>query len=464
MRAPYFERPKAMNAIRVHARRSGGRLWVGALLALAVLPAGCSKDRLLGVNDPNVLLPSQVTSKDGLPADFAGALSDFQLSYSGSGGGPLTEGMINISGLFSDEFSISETFPDRIDIDRHTIDVANAPQLTLNFRTLQRARVSTERAAADYEQFDANNPLHAQALALAGYTYIMFGENFCSGVPFSQLDPNGIDLHFGDPQTTTQIYDRAIADFTEAQGVSGATATEKNLAALGQARALLGEGKFAEAAAAAATVPTSFVYKIHHSSTTNRENNGVWSFGRSIGRWTIGDREGVNGLPFRSAADVRTPFAQDSSGGVGVKGFDHTTPLYYSMKYATRDSSAVLAWGGEARLIEAEAALSTGDAATWLGKLNDLRATVGLTPLTDPGTASGRIALHFSERAMWLQLTAHRLGDMRREVKYFGMPITSVYEQGPHPKGGIWGTQVVLPIPFDEVNNPQFKQCLDTGV
>ncbi len=453
-----------MNAILVFARRSAGRLWVGAPLALALLGAGCSKDKLLGVNDPNVLLPQQIASKDALPADFAGALSDFQLSYSGSGGGPLTEGMINISGLFADEFSISETFPDRIDIDRHTIDISNAPELTLNFRTLQRARVSTERAAGDYKQFDANNPLHAQALDLAGYTYLMFAENFCSGVPFSELDPNGIDLHFGDPLTTTQVYDRAIARFDEATGVSGATAIEKNLSALGKARALLGEGKFADAAAAAATVPTSFVYKIRHSATTTRENNGVWSFGRSIGRWTIGEKEGVNGLPFRSQADVRTPFAQDSSGGVGVKGFDHSTPLFYSIKYAARDSSAVLAWGGEARLIEAEAALSTGDAVTWLAKLNGLRAAVGLAPLTDPGTNGARIALHFQERAFWLQLTAHRLSDMRREVKYFGVPAASVYQTGPHPKGGVWGTQVVLPIPFDEVNNPQFKQCLDTGV
>ncbi len=452
-----------MNAI-VQARRSGGRLWVGALLALALLPAGCSKDQLLDVNDPNVLLPQQISSKDALPADFAGALSDFQLSYSGSGGGPLTEGMINISGLFSDEFSISETFPDRIDIDRHTIDVTNAPQLTLNFRTLQRARVSTERAARDYKQFDANNALHAQALALAGYTYLMFAENFCSGVPFSSLDPNGIDLHFGAPQTTAQMYDTAMARFTEALTVSGATALEKNLATLGEARVLLGEGQFAQAAALAATVPTGFVYKIHHDATTSRENNGVWSFNRSIGRWTIGEKEGVNGLPFRSQADARTPFAQDSSGGVGLKGFDHSTPLFYSVKYADRDSSAVLAWGVEARLIEAEAALAAGDAATWLSKLNALRAGAGLAPLTDPGSAAGDIALHFQERAFWLQLTAHRVADMRREVKYFNVPVTSVYQTGPHPKGGVWGTQVVLPIPFDEVNNPQFKQCLDTGV
>ena len=283
-------------------------------------------------------------------------------------------------------------------------------------------------------------------------------------MPFSNLDPNGKDLNFGDPSTTTQMYDLAIARFNEALGVSGATSTQRNLATIGEARALLGEGKFAQAAALVASVPTSFVYKIRHDATTDHETSGVWSFGRSIGRWTVGDREGVNGLPFRSQADIRTPFARDTTNGAAARGFDHSTPLFYSVKYAARDSSDVVASGTEARLIEAEAALSAGDVGTWLGTLNTLRAGVGLGPLTDPGTGNGEIALHFQERAFWLQFTAHRVGDMRREVKYFNQPVGAVYETGPYPKGGNWGTQVVIPVPFDEVNNPQFKQCLDTGV
>ncbi len=439
-----------------------------AVLALVVLAgASCSKDQLLEVNDPNVLLPSQINSKAGLPDAYDGALSDFTVSYGGSGGGPLTEGMINISGLFTDEFTISETFPDRIDIDRHTIVTSNEPEndgLTLNFRQLHKARVSAEQAAADYAQFDANNPKHAEVLDWAGYTYIMFAENFCSGVPFSSLDPNGIDKHFGDPATTAQMYDTAIARFNAALAVSGATANAQNLASLGLARALLDAGQFAAAAAAAAGVPTGFVYKLRHSANSSRANSGVWSFGRSIGRWTIGDKEAGIGLPFRSQADVRTPFARDSSGGKGAVGFDHATPLFYSLKYAARDSSDVLATGIEARLIEAEAALKTGDATTWLAKLNALRAGVGLAALTDPGTDDARTDLHFQERAWWLQLSAHRLGDIRREVKYFNKPTSALYPSGAYVKGGTYGPNLTLPIPLDEVNNPNFKQCLDNGV
>lgn len=457
-----------MTAIET-GRRAGVSARTVTLLALALLPAAaCSKDKLLEVNDPNVLTPSQLTSKETLPTLFAGALSDFQASYGGTNGGPpaspLTEGMINISGLFADEFSISETFPDRIDIDRHTIDINNAPELTLNFRALHRARVSAERAADAYKQLDAGNVKHAESLALAGYTYVLFAEDFCSGVPFSTLDPNGKDLHFGEPSTTTQMYDLAIARFDEALTVSGIDANVRNLATIGKARALLGEGKFDQAAQVAAAVPTTYVYKIRHSATTDHETNGVWSFGRSIGRWTVGEKEGVNGLPFRSQADVRTPYAQDTLNGTPARGFDRATPLFYSVKYAARDSSDVLASGIEARLIEAEAALKAGNTSTWLADLNALRATVGLPALTDPGSSDAEIALHFKERAWWLQLTAHRLGDMRREVKYFAQPVTSVYQIGPHPKGGVWGPDVVLPVPFDEVNNPDFKQCLDKNV
>jgi hypothetical protein len=456
-----------MSTIELRGRRRTGASRAAALLALALGAAGCSKDKLLEVNDPNVLLPGQVNSKDGLPVAYAGALSDITLAFGGSGGGPLTEGLINISGLFTDEFTISETFPDRIDIDRHTINTSNEPEndgLTLNFRQLHKARVSAEQAAADYAQYDDTNAKHAEVLGWAGYTYIMFAENFCSGVPFSVLDADGIQKHFGQPATTVAMYDTAIARFNAALAISGATANEKNLANLGLARAELGLGQFAAAAAAAASVPTTFVYRLRHSSNSGRENSGVWSFGRSIGRWTVGEKEGGVGLPFRSQADVRTPFARDTIGGKAAVGFDKATPLFFSTKYATRDSSDILASGAEARLIEAEASLQAGDAATWLTKLNGLRASAGLAALADPGTPGGRTDLHFQERAWWLQLTAHRLGDIRREVKFFSKPTSALYPSGAYFKGANYGPNLELPIPLDEVNNPNFTQCLDTGV
>ena len=90
-----------------------------------------------------------------------------------------------------------------------------------------------------------------------------------------------------------------------------------------------------------------------------------------------------------------------------------------ALRWPPRSSSSpsILTTGAEARLIEAEAALASGDVATWLGKLNTLRATAitpAMSPLTDPGSTDARVDLLFRERAFWLFLTGHRFGDLRR--------------------------------------------------
>ena len=143
-----------------------------------------------------------------------------------------------------------------------------------------------------------------------------------------------------------------------------------------------------------------------------------------------------------------------------------------------------MASGVEAELILAEVALRNGDATTWLAKLNGLRANTSLyptvfpagfpaqfpalQPLTDPGTAQGRIDLLFRERAFWLYLTAHRLGDLRRLIHFYGATTNVFPGAGGAPyvingnnKGGVFGTDVNIPVPFNETNNPNFTGCLD---
>ena len=40
-------------------------------------------------------------------------------------------------------------------------------------------------------------------------------------------------------------------------------------------------------------------------------------------------------------------------------------------------------------------------------------------------------------------------------------PATTVFPTGVYFKGGTYGTDLNFPIPFDEVNNPQFHGCID---
>jgi hypothetical protein len=170
----------------------------------------------------------------------------------------------------------------------------------------------------------------------------------------------------------------------------------------------------------------------------------------------VSDREGGNGLPFISADDRRVPTFDTQD-----VGFDGETPFIQQRKYPTLDSSTPLATGTEARLIEAEAALKTGDNATFLGKINAERAASGLADVSLPGSSVAREDLLFSERGFALYLTAHRLSDLRRLVRQYGRSQDTVFPSGEYHKGGTYGSDVNLPVSADEKNNPSFSACLD---
>jgi hypothetical protein len=368
---------------------------------------------------------------------------------------------------------------------------------------MHRARRAAEATAARYKALAPADPGYPEMLTLAGYTYIFFAETFCSGTPVSQIDSTG-KITYGQPLTTTQLLDTAIARFDSAvhiaaTRVTGDTSVQNSLIAfarVGKARALLfqGSGQYAAAAVVADSVPTSFAYILEHTTTTDRENNGVFNGGATDGRYSLGDREGTNGFPFLFAtdttstpADPRTPFKLDEPGEVG---FDGATLLWDNLRYGGRTSPITLATGVEARLIEAEAALSAGQPATFFSMVNDPRqkpaarayfnanpvdrlnpntAAVGVLPdltAADTVSAGGAVNLLFAERARWLWLTAHRLGDLRRLVRPlasggYGRADAAVWPTGAYFKGGTYGTDQNFPLPVTEKNNPNFTGCLD---
>jgi hypothetical protein len=142
---------------------------------------------------------------------------------------------------------------------------------------------------------------------------------------------------------------------------------------------------------------------------------------------------------------------------------------WVQIKYPVRSSVVTIADGVEARLIEAEAALNAGDAAGALTILNALRSNAALLslrgyaanslpPLTLQLTTAAQQDQLFKERAYWLYLTSHRLGDMRRLIRQYGRPVNTVFPNGPYFKGGLYGTDVNVPVPFQEQNNPQYDK------
>ncbi len=438
--------------------------------------AACDTEDILRVEDPEFASPETLDNPTGLPVVIAGAIGDFQIAYSGAGG----DGFLSAQALLSDEFYQTDTFETRRTTDSRQQFLTGVPNLSdVPFNRLQYGRRSLKDAADAVTRLaSATDPRIAELKALEGYTYVALADGWCSAIPFSATLTGGRLGDFGAPVNTQQVYDSALVRFNEALGVSASN----HLAAVGKGRALLAQGQYQAAAAAVANVPDNFVYFVRHSANSSRQNNPIFAL-QSNGRYGVSDNEGGpilttrrggggddgNGLKFRSG-DPRV-LVSDS-----VPGFEPAITSYRNQLYPNLDADVPISSGLEARLIQAEAALQAGNTAQWLQILNSLRAnastfmtirypqysgTATLAPLTDPGTAQGRVDLMFRERAFWLYNTGTRLGDLRRLVREYKRPQDQVYPTGPFHRGGTYGTDVAFPVPFDEVNNPQFtpSQC-----
>ena len=449
--------------------------WPRFVLALLVgLPlAGC--EGVLEVTDPDIVTPDNLTSEIGLQTLRNGALGLFTTAYAGGGS---TDAIIMTSGLMSDEWLHSGTFVTRFRLETRTITDDNG---TLGgvYRRLHGARAALEDAAAKLDTLGATPATDeriGEMLAYAGFIYVAFGENYCEGVPYSYQPESG-DTEFGQPTTRDETFDLAIARFDAAIAHPAVASDVADMARVGRGRTLLNKGDFAGAAAAVASVADDFVKVHRHSSNTGGQRNGIFELNVSVGRWSISDNEGVNGLNFRSANDPRVLWglcpgcAFDNS--EQIPGTPAIGDNWQHTNYTSRNDPVRLATGIEARLIEAEAALQAGNTGNWLAELNGLRAQWGslasvvrgdatgaLAPLADPGTASARVDLMFRERAFWLFSTGHRLGDFRRLVRQYGRNTESVYPTGAYFKaGGTYGTDVVLVVAQEEENNPNFTGC-----
>ena len=443
-----------------------------ALLTLgcgAAALGGCSN--LLDVETPDIVVPEVLETPAGLEAQRRGAYGDFVVAFTGAadGGGPGVDGHVAAVGLITDELKSSTTQFDRTQLDaRAALDRNEVPRLY--YANLQRARQAAEATVAAYDahpDFEGAELAQAEANALAGFTYVFFGEDFCAGVPFSNLTADG-ELEYGMPTTTNEVLDLAIARFDAAISKATAVGNEELvlLATVGKGRALLDQGLYAEAAAVVADVPTDFEYTIKYSTNTDRQVNEIHNEMTIQQRLTAVSSEGLNGIAFfdmYDAGDPRVPYLRDPDG----KAFDASVEMFFQQKYPDRDSAVPLASGIEARLIEAEAALDANPSGTEFGAIHDaLRATIDLDPVdVSSMTTAERIDYHFEERAAWLWLTGHRLGDLRRLIRQYDRDAESVFPTGRYsrPQFVDYGTAVTLQVPVEERNNPNFAGCTSLG-
>jgi starch-binding outer membrane protein, SusD/RagB family len=432
----------------------------GAVLLSTTALAACKSDEVLDVTDPDVLNVGDYNTPAGAAPLKNGVLSDFYNAFSGS-----TDAVVVVTGTLSDEVRANDTFIDRMSVDARKIEEVN-PNMETPYRGLHRARSGAARTIRVISETTPNDKTGiGEMYTIRGFAEVLFAEMYCAGVPFSEED--GSVSTFGEPQTTQQILQRAVASFDTALVIAD-SARVRNAASIGRARALLDLGQFAQAATAVTGVPTTYKYTTFHSTAATRQENGVWNAtGTNSSRYNAANNEGKNGLNYlQTPPDPRMPW--QASTRVGFNSL--FTALPTQLKYA-RTTSVTIADGIEARLIELEAKLQGGtqaDRDAVFAGLNTLRTTntpaIAAIAGSAPTTQAAAVDLLFRERAYWMWLTAHRLGDMRRLIRQYGRDAETVFptgDQGAPIAGQTYGPDVNFIIPFDERNNPKFTGCLD---
>lgn len=459
---------RTTGARRGRARRA---LAVAALLAAAA----CSTDNVVAVTDPDIITPENVNSPEGAAALRLGALSRFIGATTGDNGNSAGETLFMYGGLLADEWQTGDSFIQRLETDQRSVTEENS-LIRNGYQFAHRARVSAQQAITALQQYAPTTPAWqiAELYFVQAYMENLLAEDFCSGIPFSTVTLDGTEV-LGTPLSTADAYARALAHADSALALATATDASttkvRQAAAVLKGRILLNLDRPADAAAAVAAVPTSFAYQNQHSQSTR--DNTMWAMNNSARRYTVGQSEAGEGLPFHLGTDPRLPICKPfptistackNAGVTSGVVFNNGSPtlLYVQLRWPARDANVSVADGVEARLIEAEAQLRAGNAAAFLATLNALRTTVtGLAPLADPGTAAGREDLLFRERAFWLFSTGHRLGDLRRLIRQYGRSESQVFPTGDFAEGGQYGHDVNFPVPQAERNNPNFTGCLN---
>jgi len=149
--------------------------------------------------------------------------------------------------------------------------------------------------------------------------------------------------------------------------------------------------------------------------------------------------------------------------------FSRTTTLW------SQTTPVPLVSGLDARLIEAEGLLRAGDYPGMMTILNGLRAaglklgeiqlkTTDLPALATPTTPAAAEQLYFREKAFWTFSRGQRLGDMRRLIRQYGRAANTVFPTGPWHKAGSYGSDVTIPLPLAEQNNPNLPTSASTCI
>ena len=426
-----------------------------AAVAVAVAAMSACSDFLVAEN-PGAVEEPDVNSIAHVNLLANGAVFGFQSSY---------DDLTWWNGQFTDEIvnnNAGNPFAEEGQIDRRELyaDMTYIPAFI--YSPMQRARFLAEDATRRLETLmpdsAASDLRVARAYAFAGYSYVALGESFC-------VTP--IDL--GVPKDPEAMFTDAVAHFNKAITIATAWKTKVqgrtplvqsavlgadsviNLARVGAARASLGKNDKTAAAAFAAQVPAAFEYRLWYGSALASERSRIYDrIGVSTNGW-------MRFTPFEAmVTDPRVPriLATTSVARAGVP----LSPLMYTTYNGQTGSAGgailpelghKLATGLEARYIVAEVA---GPTAATLAFVNERRAVGQQAPVTLTGDAL--MAELRDQRARDFYLAGHRLGDLRRYIRYYNV---NLFPTGAYPgstTGQVYDASITCwPLPTIEIND-----------
>lgn len=273
--------------------------------------------------------------------------------------------------------------------------------LNTHWNQAQQARWLAENGIARMEESGATQELLAQAYLWAGYANRLLGENMCQAV-----------IDGGAPLESTEFLNRAEAAFGQAATLGSGDV--KSAAMAGRASVRVHLGKWSEAVADAAQVPTSFNYHIPYFNTGEEAllNRIQWSSAstpyRAHTQWNTA-WEGY----YMATGDKRVAWKETNEEGDAAIDCCGKVPWYPQMKYPDPAADMRLSSGREMRLIQAEKKLMDGD---WNGALADINAirTAAGAPAASAASATEAWTMLKRERGIELWLEGRRLGDLRR--------------------------------------------------
>jgi hypothetical protein len=390
-----------------------------------------------------------------------------------------------LGATFTDELRNHHVFIDEILYDQRRVAVDNSYNSVFTYGPLQRARWLADSVAGRMRVIYPDSALRdarlARTYAIAGYHLIQLAEGWCE-VPIGTGS-----ARFSAPIQSDSLFKLAEARFDSAIKVAAAAKTGneaaggvagqrfaaaadsiRNLAYVGMARAALGRGDLTKAAASARQVvsqggATGFEYRIYYNSNTTLGLQNLFAERLSGGAGATS--ASITSTPFLALDDPRVPhpinavtgqpLPEPATGGSFVV---PNAPPSFSTHDGTRAgadftyaTSVRLASLLEARYIIAE---SEGATPENIAFVESRRVAYPSTTATTPTDATNFLANLIDQRRRDFYLDGHRMGDLRRYAKRYGLEFW--------PTGSFYGSTTTTfgdgkcwPINTAEVtNNP----------